>query len=214
MRTPRRWIIGICLGLGASAPALAAGPVTFGVKAGLDVANISNDAGFAFERKLGPAGGAFVNWAWSDRLSLAGEVLYVSKGYSLGKADATDNSGTTIGTYETLVLLDYVEVPLLARIGFPIEGPVRPAVFLGPAVAFKAREQLKLTGAVSSSAKTDAFTSTDVGIAGGAELRFRTGPGWSLLEVRYTLGLRNIADTPGAPDTKNRSLTVMAGYAF
>jgi hypothetical protein len=143
---------------------------------------------------------------------------YLSKGFSLGKLEATDASGTTIGTFEALAVAEYVEIPLLARIGLVNAGPVRPALVLGPTIGFKVRERLKLTGAVNSSSASDRFASTDMGLTGGAEVRFRTGPGWSLLEARYTLGMTNVVaflpPAPGAWEAKNRALTVMAGYAF
>ena len=217
MNAAIRCAIGVWIALWIPLPALAAGPVTFGLKAGIAVADVTpRDIGGVaeLERKLGPGGGAFATWELSDRFSLGGEILYVSKGLSYGETDATDDTGTNIGTLETLRVIDYVEIPLLLRAGWPAGGSVRPALVLGPAIAFKVRERQTTTGVLTESFKTDGFASTDVGLATGAEVRFRTGPGWSLIEARYTLGLVNVADDFSGREAKNRALTVMAGYAF
>jgi hypothetical protein len=212
-----RWTIGVCVAICLPAAALAAGPITFGLKGGLVVANVSPReiaGGLAqLDSKRGPGGGAFVDWELNSRVTMSGEVLYVSKGTSLGKFDVTDANGTTIGTVEFLHVVDYMEIPLLVRATLPVGGSLHPALVLGPTVAFKVREQAKTTGAASLAVDTDEFSSTDVGLAAGAQLWIRSGPGQSLLEVRYTFGLKNVTDS-FAQDTKNRALTVMAGYAF
>lgn len=212
-----RCAIGVCMALSIPVPALAAGPVTFGLKAGIVVANVApRDIGGVaeLERKLGPGGGGFATWELNDRFALRGELLYVSKGLSLGESDLTNNSGTQVGTIEALWVTDYLEIPLLARVAWPASGSVRPALVLGPAIAFKLRERQVTTGALNESFKTDGFASTDVGLAAGAEVRVRSGPGWSLIEARYTLGLNNVADDFYGRQAKNRALTFMAGYAF
>jgi len=209
--------IGVLGALAIPSPVLALGPASLGVKAGVTFADVSTPGvaavGTGLEHRFGPAGGVSVSWSLNDRVSVGGEVLYVSKGFSFGRFEATDASGTTIGTFEAQVVVDYVEVPILARIGLVTAGPVRPALLLGPAIATKVRERFKLTGVVHGSSKTDAFTGADLGLTAGAEVRFRTGPGWSVIDARYTLGLLNVAEDPSG-DAKNRALTVMAGYAF
>ena len=120
-----------------------------------------------------------------------------------------DEQGNSTGTYEALQVVDYLEVPLLLRAAWVTRGPVSPAVIVGAAVSFKVRERFKTTGDVEGSERADRFQSSDVGVAAGGELRLRTGPGWSLIEARYTLGLIEVA-----LGRKTRALTVMAGYAF
>jgi len=213
MNTTSRWLIGACVALSIPVPTLAAEPARFGIKGGIAIANVSREIGTVaqFDHKLGPGGGAFATWALNDRVALGAEVLYVSKGLSLGESVLTDNSGTAVGTIESLWVTDYLEVPMLVRVGLG-GGTMRPAIVLGPAIAFKVRERLVTTGDQRISSKTDAFARTDYGMAAGAELRLRSGPGWSLMEARYTLGLVDVAFY--GRQAKNRALTVMAGYAF
>ena len=199
--------------LSIPASALAAGPIHFGIKAGMAFANVDPKEiipGLDLEAKSGPGGGAFATWGLNEHLGLQGELLYVSKGFSYGKSEATDQQGNSLGTFETLQIVDYLEVPLLLRAAWASPGGrLSPAVVVGPTISFKVRERFKQTGALEGSEKDDRFKSSDAGIAACGELRLRTGPGWSLIEARYTMGL---ADAFG--DRKTRALTVMAGYAF
>jgi hypothetical protein len=195
--------------------AFCAAPYTIGVKGGVAFTNVSpNDAGVVeLERKLGPAMGAFVAWGLGERAALQGEILYVSKGFSYGEAEATDNAGNSIGTYESLGVLDYLEIPVLLQIPLMREGSVRPSVLLGPVVSFEVKEALKTTGAVEASTDTDNFENTDFGLAAGADVRFRTGPAWILVEARYTHGLTAVGKD-FVDDPKNRAFMVMAGVAY
>ncbi len=207
-----------CLLVSSIVPsALAAGPLALGVKAGVVMASVTPREinGFAeLEGKIGPVGGAFATWELSRLFALQGELLYVSKGLSFGESEATDEAGNLLGTFETLRVLDYLEIPLLVRAAWAARGPLRPALVVGPAIAFKLSERQKTTGSVEGSQETDGFASFDVGLAAGAELRFRTGPGWTLMETRYTMGLVDVAEDFYDREKRNRSLTIMAGYAF
>lgn len=203
--------------LSIPASASNAGPVRFGIKAGLAVANVDPSEifpGVDLKTKKGPGGGAFVTWGLSEHFGLQGELLYVSKGLSFGKSEETDEYGNSIGTLEILQVMDYLEIPLLLRAAWFTERPVSPAVVVGPAVSFKVRERFKTTGAREGSVKTDAFASSDFGVAAGGELRFRTGPRWSVIEARYTIGLVDAVERFYTRKEKNRALTLMAGYAF
>jgi len=211
--TLRSAIIASLALLSTPAPALAAGPVHFGVKAGVAIANVDPTdvvPGVDLKTKTGPGGGAFGTWEVNQHLGIQGELLYVSKGFSWGKGETRDEQGNLSGTYEALQVVDYLEVPLLLRAAWATSGPVSPAVIVGAAVSFKVRERFKTTGAVEGSEKDDRFQSSDAGVVAGAELRLRAGPGWSLIEARYTLGLIDVV----GQERKNRALTLMAGTAF
>ena len=214
--------------LSIPALALAAGPVRFGIKGGLAVTNIdpseiAPEFDIRTKTKNGPVAGAFATWELSEDVGLQGELLYVSKGFSWAvslslarggpatggtrvESEGLDESGNLL---EILQVADYLEIPLLLRGAWLGRGPVVGAVVAGPAVSFKVRERFKVTGAVEGSEKTDHFDSSDVGVAVGGELRFQTGPGWSLIEARYTQGLARALG-----EEKNRAFTIMAGYAF
>jgi len=218
-----------CVGvliLSMATASFAAGAVSYGAKGGLAISNVSPSeiaGGLAeLQSKKGPTGGLFATWNLSDVLGVQGELLYVSKGFSLGKAEATDVYGNSNGTFEALVDQEVLEIPVLLHASLPTEGRLRPALVVGPAVSIKLRERLKFIGAVEGSGSTDYLSDTGFGVTAGAELRIRAGSGWSLLEARYTYGVINIADNFGGPDPSggggpeehDRTWMFMAGYAF
>ena len=218
-RSSLRSTLAVC-GLLLCAPrcAFAAGPVMMGIKGGalvsnIDPKNIGNVS--EFETKRGPAAGAFVVYGLGDWIGVQGEVLYVAKGTSFGKGEATDETGRPLGTYEDLQIMEYVEVPLLVRGVWPTGGALRPVLIAGPAVAFKARERRKSTGALSGSSKTSSFKNTDFGLVGGVGVELRAAPSWSLIfEGRYTHGLVNVAEDFYGRTARNRAMMIMAGVAF
>jgi hypothetical protein len=209
----------IALLVASSVPvsAVAAGPIHLGVKAGLAISNVDakevNGAVVGeLKNKKGPAGGVFATWELNEHFGAEGDLLYVSKGFSYGKGEAVDQSGNPLGTYENLQEMDYVAIPLLLRASWGTGGSISPALVVGPETAFKVRETFKQTGAVTNSRNTALFSTFDEGLAAGAEVRVRTGSGWSLIEARYTQGL--VVHDLAGEDKRNRALTVMAGYSF
>jgi hypothetical protein len=203
----------------------AGGPVKFGVKGGMAISNISPNeisivstfppSVFEFESKRGPAAGVFVTWAADDVFGLQGELLYVSKGFSFGESEATDNSGNPIGKFEALTDVEVLEIPLLVHASWPTQGALRPGLVAGPALSYKLRERFKTTGAVEGSETSSLFADTGFGLAAGAELRIRSGSGWSVLEARYTLGMNDLdKDSGGLNVAKDRTWMFMAGFEF
>ena len=83
----------------ASAPA-AAGPPSYGLKAGLGITtvhgNLPTDPFLAHEPRKGFGGGAALTFGLGRGLALQPEVLFVTKGTSLGQANVTDWNGKVI----------------------------------------------------------------------------------------------------------------------
>jgi len=157
----------------------------------------------------------FVRWAADDIFSLQGELLYVSKGFSFGESEATDDSGNPIGTFETLIDAEVLELPLLVHASWPTQGALRPGLVAGPAFSYKLRERFKTTGAVEGSEASSLFSDTGFGVTVGAELRIRSGFGWSLLEARYTHGINDLDKDSGTLNVaQDRTWMFMAGFEF
>jgi hypothetical protein len=192
--------------------------VLFGLKGGFVHAGVSPKeigGGVAeLEDKWGPGVGAFATWAVNENLGLRMELLYLSKGVSLGESEGTDAAGNPTGSFETLIPADYVELPLLIEYGWPAGPAWRPVLSFGGAVGFEIQEQMVLRGAQEASFDSDRFSTTDFGLTAGAEIRMKAGSGWALLEGRYTHGLMEVADGFSTEPAKNRAFMVLAGYIF
>ena len=113
-------VLALILTIASAAPALA--QMSYGVKAGINYADVSFDGDVASSGRVGLLAGGFVTLPLRGWLAAQSEVIYTVKGTSVDIADI-----------ETDFIVDYVEVPLLARISF------RKNMYVagGPSMAFR-----------------------------------------------------------------------------
>ena len=180
----------------------------FGVKGGLNVANLTGDEDEDNSSKVGFHVGGFVEIKVSDKFSVQPELLFSTQGTKL------EESGTNY-SYESNLNLSYLNIPVMAKYyvaeGFSLEA--------GPQIGFL------------TTAKSD-FTATESGItvSGDEDVKdefesidfgFNFGAGYDFTEnlsagLRYNLGLSNIAKTDSGDDFKlsNNVFSVSLGYKF
>jgi hypothetical protein len=195
-------VILIAVGFAGSANAQA-----LAVKAGMNITDLSQDATISpGDRSNSSAGlmvGAQIRHALNKVLELQLEGLFTQKGNGLiNKAD----------NVEDRITINYIEVPLLARVNVLQSGENTLSIHGGPAFAFSTGGEEKNNGrTVVAPLKLKTF---DMGLAIGAQVEQNK----FLLGVRYTMGLSNIfaddAALYGFSVMKNRALTLFAGYGF
>ena len=212
----------LCLAAAPGLPAQTAAPrpITLGLIGGLSSATLSVDEDGGDEsdtdRRNAFAGGAFLTFGLSPQLGLRTELLYAMKGAKLSGQDGSgdDESGS--------IQLDYVEVPILLQFQPAVAGGVRPRLYAGPALAFKARCKLEVgSGEFQVSSDCDALdgdeenliTGFDVGGMVGGELAFGSAGPTFAIGVRYTHGLANVSDVSGTT-LRNRALGVYGSIEF
>lgn len=210
MRLTFLWI-GVMLACGTSTA--VAQDRQFGVKAGVNVAATSfagDDSTDAYdERRIGFLAGGFGVLPLTDRIALQIEGLFSQKG---GRVTVEEIDATS--TLE----LDYLDFPVLARVGGAVSDRTRLHVFAGPSVGFRmgARSRVTVSGDTFSSGSVDNIeddvTLFDFGfVAGaGADIGRRL-----VVDARYSWGLNNvIKDDSAGVEIKNRVLSLMAGVRF
>ncbi len=193
-----------------AALALATLPVSaqkeLGIHAGASIATFGGaDAG-------SPNSRTGVNVGASLTLPVA-RLLGIQVGAGFVQKGATQSSG---GVDVTLAV-DYVEVPVLLRVGIPSSRAVSAHVLVGPAVAFQT--SCKANGsAPGMSVSVDCsqigadLQKTDVGAMGGVGLDLaKPGRLTVSIDALYNVGLSSIVN--GA-DTKNRAFTIQAGLGI
>lgn len=209
------WVVVACLfAVSLAAPQASAQGIKLGVKGGVNIADFGGsdaDSLGSTKSKAGFVGGAFAEFMIGDMFAIQPEVLYSQKGIKAEEAGATAK-----------LKLDYIEVPVLFKVNIPIEGSkVRPSVYAGPAVAFKA--SCKVSGSVGGvDVDVDCddplidlpVKSTDFGVAFGGGIAFDVGGAEVGIDVRYTLGLTKIDDDPDPFDIKNRVISIMGTVGF
>jgi hypothetical protein len=195
----------------------AAGPVhgqslSLGLDLGVSVATLHAEQSDRLHFGTGPALGVTAGWRLTDVLSVGGGLSWLRKGAE----------GTLIGFEEPLsvdIRLDYVQVPLVARLRLPGAGALRPTVFGGTAVAFETGcdvrtppSELALT--LGCEGPEDQRATTDWSVLLGGGVDYETRRGSLRIQGRYDLGLTRIDEAPDVqfPNLKNRAFVVTTGW--
>lgn len=159
--------------------------------------------------------GAYLGFGLSDRLALQAEVVYGTRGGAgLGLAtDSLDDTATPVR-----LDMDYIEVPLLLRTGFPGERFLA-SFFVGPYVGFLLSCEVTPDGGSATTCDDDAATQrfaprhTDFGMAAGVGLDVAIGESTLFIDVRYTLGLLAVQAGSDPFDARHNGLAVTGGFA-
>jgi hypothetical protein len=192
-------------------PRPAAADIQFGLKAGGNLANLSGadvDAvSDTLKTKVGFVGGVFLALNFGKVVTIQSEVLYTMKGASFEYTELDE-------TYSGKLYGDYIEIPLLLKIRFPMPG-IQPFVFAGPSVGFKLGEKITFEGETIELPEGESFfENNDYGAIFGAGL----GLGRKLhLDVRYSLGLKKViamAEGETPLDVKTGVWSATLGFAF
>lgn len=171
-------------------------PLTWGLKAGISVSDFYGNDADGSDARAGFSGGLFLNYRFNDYWALQPEVLFRTKGADL-ESGLTGENGPT--EYE----LGYLTIPVLAKFYIPVGSPLRPNLYAGPDVGFK------LYGDANDRDIDNQLKDTEFGLAFGAGLDYNLGsdPVQFIrtvgLDLRYTLGLTNIFDTPEESEARN-----------
>lgn len=194
----------MCLGLNASAQA------TFGVKAGVNFANVkTSGSGMSItpDSRAGVAIGAFARFNVNETFVIQPELLYSGKG---AKIDITEDGAS----YKSTTKLNYLSIPVIAKLyvnsGFNLQA--------GPQFDFllSAKEDYEVSYAGEFESGEDDIKddikSLDFGLAFGLGYDFPNGFG---LDARYMLGVSELANSPeDGVKTNSKGFQFTASYAF
>jgi hypothetical protein len=179
------------------ATAANAQSLQFGIKAGANFANVNGDGlqGTSTSSLVGFNGGVFLGLGFTDNLSLQPELVYSGQGF---KESESGETGTQTE--------NYINIPVLLKYKLPVGLYFET----GPQIGFLMSAKAKASGfSVDDKAS---FKSTDFSWAIGAGFQI---PSTQLgIDVRYNIGLANIANDNGSGSVKNGVLQVGLTYAL
>jgi hypothetical protein len=180
-----------------------------GLKAGLNLANLSGDDAGSPDTKTAFAFGGFFTYQFSPIFAIQPEIYYSMKG---AKDKMTMGSSTIDLSYS----FNYIEIPLLIKFMIPIkDSNVKPAIIAGPYFAINTTAKVKAEyQGQSEEADIDELKSSEFGLQLGGGVGFPVGNGELGFDVRYIMGLSNIFDVEGDPDVKNSVINFNLFYAF
>ena len=185
----------------------------FGVKGGMNVSSLSDDATLSDqESKIGFNAGVFMNAPLAENFSIQPEVLYNDLGSKVTRS--TEILGNTYSA-DYSRNLGYISVPVMFQYN------ATPAFYLeaGPQFGFLVSAKDKFKNSTNGSTDNtsivaldkDNFNTFDFGIGLGAGYYFTPNLG---LTARYTAGLSDIIkDNPG-DSVKNNVFQVGLAYKF
>jgi len=196
--------------------ASAQGLTGYGLKGGLNLANISEDwsedwDGVDKKMKLGFCVGGFVTYSINEMFAIQPEVLYTQKGAKWEAEDWNDTEKLT-----------YLEIPVLAKVTIPTQGNISPNLFVGPSlgILLSAKYLEEWDGESEETDIKDDMKSTDFGLVFGAGVDIGMPHSAITVDGRYTLGLTNTCE-PYEYDgeeieceEKNGVISFTVGYSF
>lgn len=223
-----------------SVAAEAAGNLQIGFKGGLGLSSIYGETyeyyywddwddyyyeeSYEYSGKLGLAGGGFITIYFADYFGVQAELLFVRKG-AVMKLEAYYEDYYDIYYIEEdiNVNLDYIEVPILAKIRLPLGESFAPNFFAGGSLCINTGAQWELDG---ETIDLDCITPVDLGIITGFGFDVVAEPICITADVRYEIGLLNINDENCLEDEigscydidvlveRNHALIAMIGIGF
>jgi hypothetical protein len=199
--------------------------VQFGLKGGLNwskyaspTASVPADE-YISKYNMGWLIGGFYNFKLSDQFSIQPEIYYTRIGEKETNPLLTGlvMLAAVGATYKEL--LDYIQVPVLAKFKVLRKGPFSPFLQAGPYLGFLLSGKYKTfdaSGAVLFQGDLKQYYKTlDFGLAFSGGLEYEMGNKLVFLEFRYNLGLTNIEkETDTTYITKHRTLMVLVGVGF
>ncbi|AZI31837.1 porin family protein [Kaistella carnis] len=185
----------------------------FGVKGGMNVSSLSDDATLSDqESKIGFNAGVFMNAPLAENFSIQPEVLYNDLGSKVTRS--TEILGNTYSA-DYSRNLGYISVPVMfqynATPGFYLEAGPQFGFLVSAKDKFKNSTNGSTDNATIVALDKDNFNTFDFGIGLGAGYYFTPNLG---LTARYTAGLSDIIkDNPG-DSVKNNVFQVGLAYKF
>ena len=171
-----------------------------GIKVGVNLATLSgfNDANGSTSQRTGLVAGAFVTFGLMPMIAIQPEVLFSMQGTKF-------HVGTSGVSTDATAKLDYVQVPVLLRIGNSGKDGASLYGIVGPTFG------LLLSAKQNGDDIKSQLNNTDMGLVVGAGVSLSR----FLAEGRYTYGLTDlnkVEDPSGA--NHNRVISVLVGLVF
>lgn len=176
--------------------------VTFGIRGGLsyysseidfsvELLGVSESSSVSSDSRFGFAAGIFSEIPISDLFSFQPELLFVQKGGKDGgdpggQLEGEEGEGQNGGN----LALNYLDLPLLARINLPVDGDFDPYITAGPSVGYLLSINVDETAEEIPIDPEEFYKSFNAGfvIGAGADI------GSFTMDLRYDIGLTNIYD--------------------
>ena len=170
--------------------------------------------------------GGFVRVGLADWLAVQPELQYVQKGATLDATirytDPQTNEVNPLAEVEQTSRLNYLQLPVLARVRVPGLGSFQPSVILGPSFGVNLRSETetnfdsRVDDLEDEHMTVDTDTpETEWGAVVGGAVAYRLSSGQAVsLDVRYNAGITDVTPEEGNVSIQNEVISVGLGYTF
>lgn len=177
----------------------AQNPINFGVKGGLNIANFNN-IDDDLDSRAGLMAGIVLD------ISLPASPAGIESGLYFSQKGAETAGG------DVSIKVDYLEVPVLAKINFGPPAPVSPHLVVGPYAGFNLNSETEASvGGVDVEFDDDSVNSTEFGIIGGLGADLNLVATTINVQARYGYGLTSVFE---GTDAQNGVFSITAGIMF
>lgn len=173
-------------------------PIDFGIKAGINLANFSGTDADLDSRQAFVVGASLDISLPMFPVGIESGVYYSQKGVEPGP---------------NTLKLDYIEVPVLAKLKFGPPGPFSPHVVAGPYVGFNIVSEIEDNDG-NTFELDDFINEVDFGGMLGVGADFNLGLTKLSAQVRYSMGLTPVYTDQLDDGERNAVLSVVVGVRF
>ncbi|MBA3894355.1 MAG: PorT family protein [Gemmatimonadales bacterium] len=183
-----------------------------GAQVGYSRADLTGENSNLVQSRQGAVTGVYLHLPVGPVVSVRPEVLFSLKG---GRTLFLIAGSTTIAELD--LELAYLELPILARIGWP-RGRFRPVVFGGPSAGLQIGCDIlsilpdRTSRATCGQPEARQVREWDFGYIAGGALEMHLPRTTLALQGRYSAGFRSVLE--GNVDLKNRNMAVLFGLTF
>jgi hypothetical protein len=182
---------------------IAQSPISFGLKGGVNLANLNGDDTDDFDARSGLNIGVVLEFGIPlSPIGIESGIYYSQKGAS------SEDQGATL-----TLKADYLEIPVLGKLSFGPPGPIKPHLLAGPYLGFLLNSKVVGEGggtSVSVDVKEDT-NDVDFGFIAGIGLDVNLGLTTLSLQARYSIGLTEVYTDS---DVKHGVFGIVAGFTF
>lgn len=184
----------------------AQSPIDFGIKGGLNIANLAG-AEDDLDSRTGIHAGLVLDFSFPLMpVGIESGIYYSQKGAQISEDGMT-------ATWK----LDYVEVPVLAKISVDPPGPFSPHIVVGPYAAYNINSELDVSAGSASVIEDFSEFTSDIDFGGviGVGADFSLGVTKLNIQARYSRGLLDVNDNGFEDEGEHNSVfSISAGIMF